>query len=121
MARGITNPGFIITQWKVGPEARLEHDKAVEALMIHTEKTHPRVRGNMCLRYGLDEFIHIAYVGSLSKIEEIARLEETPECEAVWEAVRRHMVPGSMTTNFWSDVAASHWKPFAPLGGAKSE
>lgn len=114
MARGITESGYIVTRWTVRPDARRDHDVAVEALLRHTADVHPRITGTVCLRCGWDEYLHIAHIGSLATLEEIQRIEETPECDDVWEDVRRYMVPGTMSITFWSEVGREHWKP---LGG----
>lgn len=121
MTRGITGSGFIVTRWKVKPEARRAHDWAVRELLHHTKIHHPGVTGLMCLRRNWDEYLHIAHIGSFSNLERISREEETPECEQVWENIRHHMVPGTMEIDFWAEVNPELWKPVQMKVGEQKE
>ncbi|MFN2465779.1 MAG: hypothetical protein ABR598_05870 [Candidatus Dormibacteria bacterium] len=106
---------YCVYRWSVQRERVSEHDAALVKLGEHIKDEHPLIQGvrSWKVSFGSDVGrpgrVWAELFKTLADYEEHGRTEYTAACDEAWAPIFEAMVPGSMTSSIWDEVALDAW------------
>lgn len=104
---------FFVAEWTAVREKLPDLEQAIQHALEHVRRDHPSVGSARCWRKrfgdGLPGFIWMEEFESQTAMEESERVEFTPECTEVWNAIYACAVPGTVATSLWIDRDREAW------------